>query len=156
MPICKSDLKALKFDKLVKLPSGLCAQADLDEAVQALVQLKSKKKGGEQMLVRRTRTRRTAQWGGQSGVKLSARAVLGRILKGRLTLHCGGQARQRKPRATNAPTLVESLKTSLAKASTAPNSDGGMAVLGPVMDSVAQVPVHSLRDRDQLVNIMPS
>ena len=36
------------------------------------------------MMVRRTRTRRTVQKGAQPGAKLPARAVLGRILKGRL------------------------------------------------------------------------
>ena len=80
------DLKAPKFEKLVNLLSGFSAQAGLDEAIQALVQLKSKKKGGEQMMVRRTRTRRTVRKVVQSGAKLSARVVLGRILKGRLAL----------------------------------------------------------------------
>ena len=49
---CKSDLKALKFGKLVKLLSGLSLQANTDEAIQALLQLKSKKKGCKQMMVR--------------------------------------------------------------------------------------------------------
>ena len=45
-----------------------------------------------------------------------------------LSLPCkfGGQTRPRKTRATKVPTLVESLKTSLAKASTAPNGAGGI------------------------------
>ena len=153
--ICKSDLKTPKFEKLATVLSGLSAQADLDEAIQALQQLKSKKKGGEQALVRRTRTRRPVRKGAQSGAKLSPRAVLGRILRGRLTLNCGGQTKPRKQRKAKAPTLVESLKTSLAKASSAPKGYGDMAVLGPVIDSAAQVPVHSLRDRDQLTNFRP-
>ena len=88
--------------------------------------------------------------GAQSGARLQPRAVLGRILRGRLTLSCGGQTKPRKQRKTKAPTLVESLETSLVKASTAPKGDGGRAVLGPVIDSAAQVRVHSLRDMDQL------
>ena len=46
--IGKSDLKAPKFDKLATVLSGLFAQADhdLEEAIRALQQLKSKKKGG--------------------------------------------------------------------------------------------------------------
>ena len=78
--------------------SGLSAQADLDEAVQAVQQLKSKKKGGEQTLVRRTWTRRPVGKGAQSGAKLSPRAVLGRILRGRLTLNYGGQTKPRNQR----------------------------------------------------------
>ena len=120
--------------------------------IQALQQLKSKKKGGEQPLVRRTRTRRPVGKGAQSGAKLSPRAVLGRILRGRLTLNCGGQTKPRKQRKATAPTLLESLNTSLTKASTAPKGDGGRTVLGPVIYLAAQVPVHSLRDRDQLTN----
>ena len=50
---------------------------------------------------------------------------------------------------------MESLTTSLTKASTAPNGDGGRTVLGPVIDSAAQVLVHSLRDMDQLTNFRP-
>ena len=132
--------------------AGLSAQADLDEAIQALQQLKSKKKGGEQALVRRTRTRRPVRKGAQSGAKLSPRAVLGRILRERLALNCDGQTKPRKQRKAKAPTLVESLKTGLAKVSTAPKGDGGRTVLGPVIDSAAQVPVRSLRDRDRLTN----
>ena len=53
--------------------------------------------------------------------------------------------------------MVPSLKTSRTKASAAPNGDGGRAVLGPVIhvDSAAQVPVHSLRDRGHLPNFRP-
>ena len=54
--MCKSDLEAPKFEKLAEVLSGLSAQANLEEAIQALVQLKSKKKGGEQFL--RTGSRR--------------------------------------------------------------------------------------------------
>ena len=61
--------------------------------------------------------------GAQSRAKLSPRAVLGRILRGRLTLIGGGQTKPRKQRKATAPTLVESLKTSLAKASTAPSTN---------------------------------
>ena len=104
----------------------------------ALQQLKSKKKGGEQALVRKTMPRRPVRMGAQSGAKLSPWAVLGRILRGRLTLNCGGQTQPRKQRKAKARTLVESLKTSLAKASTAPKGDGGRTVLGPVIDLAAQ------------------
>ena len=114
--IGKSDLKAPKFEKLATVLSGLFAQADLEEAIQALQQLKSKKKGGEQALVRRTKTRRPVRMGAQLGARLQPRAVLGRILRGRLTLNCGGQRKPRQQRKTKAPTLVESLKTSLEKA----------------------------------------
>ena len=96
--ICKSDLKEPKFQKLAKMLGGLSAQADLDEAIQAPVQLKSKKKRGEQALVRRTRTRRSVRMEAQPGAKLSPRAVLGRILRGRLTLICGGQIKPRTHR----------------------------------------------------------
>ena len=99
--ICKSYLKAPKFEKLATVLSGLSAQADLDEAIQALQQLKSKKKGGEQALVRRTRTRRPVRKGAQSGAKLPPRAVLGIILRGRLTLKCGDQTKPRKQRKAN-------------------------------------------------------
>ena len=89
--ICKSDLTALKFENLTTVLSGLSAQADLNEAIQAVQQLQSNKKGGEQPLIRRTRTRRPVGKGAQSGAKLLPRAVLGRILRGRPTLNCGGQ-----------------------------------------------------------------
>ena len=79
--IRKSDLKAPKFEKLATVLSGLSAQADLEEAIQALQQLQSKKKGGEQVLVRRTKTKRPVRLGTQSGAMLQPRAVLGRILR---------------------------------------------------------------------------
>ena len=66
-----------------------------------------------------------------------------------------GHTSRRKPRKTNACTLVESLQTGLAGAGTAPIGDEGMPMLGPVTALAAQVPVHSLRDRDQLINIGP-
>ena len=72
--IGKSDLKVPKFERLATVLSGLSAQADLEEAIQALQQLKSTKKGGEQTLVRRTTTKRPVRMGAQSGARLQPRA----------------------------------------------------------------------------------
>ena len=79
--------------------------------------------------------------GAQSGAKQSARAVPGRILRGGPTLNSGGQTKHRRPWKANAPTRVQSPKTSLAEASAASNGVRGRVVLGPVIDSAAHVKV---------------
>ena len=93
--IGKSNLKAPKFEKLATVLSGLSAQAGLEEAIQALQQLKSKKKGGEQAPARRTKTRRPVRMGTKSGVRLPPREVPGGILRGRPALRDGGQPNPR-------------------------------------------------------------
>ena len=146
---CKSRLKAPKFEKWL---NGAPPQAELNKAIEALQQLREKRQqsGGEGPSVMRT-----ARTKGARARFGASKVALGKILRGKLMPGFGVQTRHRRKVKGAAPSWLEMLKSSLKEATTAPTGDGGRVAKGPIVDSAAQVPVHSARDRDQLTNIRP-
>jgi len=119
---CKSRLKAPKFEKWL---NGAPPQAELNEAIEALQQLREKRQqsGGEGPSVMRTAMTKGAR--ARFG---ASKVALERILRGKLMPGFGVQKRHRKKVKGAAPSWLEMLKSSLEEATTAPPGDGGRIV----------------------------
>ena len=146
---CKRRLKAPKFEKWL---NGAPPQAELNETIEALQQLREKRQQSRGVGPSVMRTARTKGARARFG---ASKGALGNVLRGKLMPGFGVQTKHRRKVKAAAPSWLEMLKSILKEATTAPTGDGGRVVKGHIVDSASQVPVHSARDRDQLQILKP-